>query len=310
MAKPLHLHGVIPAHLCPFRPDYTVDEPELRRHLRWLLDCPAVTGITTNGHAGEVWALTRDERKQVLSVVLEEVGGRVPVVAGIHADGTAEAIALARDARDLGADAILVIPPLPLMGGTHSRPEAVFYHFAAIADAVDTPMVIFEYPVRSGFCYTPETIYRLCSEIPNIVAIKDWSYDILAYEENLRAVRNVGRKISVLTSFSKSLLASLAIGADGILSGKGSVAAELQGELFAAVQAGNLEAARAVNDRLFPLARVFYREPMMDQYTRMKEALVMLGRQQRAVVRPPLQPIPAEEREAIRQALVAARLLG
>jgi 4-hydroxy-tetrahydrodipicolinate synthase len=106
-----------------------------------------------------------------------------------------------------------------------------------------------------------------------------------------------------------SLMASFLLGADGCISGMGSVTADLQAELLAAVQAGDLARARAVNDRLAPLVSVFYAPPFVDMHNRMKEALVLLGRIPAAHVRPPLTPVSATEREAIRQALIAAELL-
>jgi 4-hydroxy-tetrahydrodipicolinate synthase len=115
--------------------------------------------------------------------------------------------------------------------------------------------------------------------------------------------------VAILSSFTMSLFSSFVLGADGAISGMGSVAADLQAELFAQVQRGDLEAARQVNDRLRPLVRVFYAPPFVDMHNRMKEALAILGRIERAVVRPPLQPIPESERRRIMEALRQAGLL-
>jgi len=105
-----------------------------------------------------------------------------------------------------------------------------------------------------------------------------------------------------------SLMATFLLGADGAISGMGSVAADLQADLFEACQKGDLDRARRVNDRLDPLVRVFYAPPFVDMHNRMKEALVLLGRIPAAHVRPPLTPVPAAEREAIRQALLGSGL--
>jgi 4-hydroxy-tetrahydrodipicolinate synthase len=148
------------------------------------------------------------------------------------------------------------------------------------------------------------------ARIETVVAVKDWSNDMVALERNLRALRATGRPVALLSSYTMSLLGSYLLGADGCISGMGSVAADLQAELFAAVQAKDLDAARAVNDRLDPLVRVFYAPPFVDMHNRMKEALALLGRIDKAVVRPPLQPIGAEERERIRGALIATGLLS
>jgi 4-hydroxy-tetrahydrodipicolinate synthase len=299
---------MIPANLLPFMPDYAIDEDNYRRHLAWLANVPGVTAITVNGHAAEVSSLTRQERRQALAIALDEVGSRLPLITGIYTDSTLEAVELARDARAEGASGLLVFPPSLFMWGAQLRPEMPWRHFATIAEAVDLPLVVFQYPPASGLGYTPETLMQL-TEIPQVVAVKEWSNDILAFERNLRAIRATGRPVAVLSSFTMSLMASFVLGADGAISGMGSVAADLQAELFAHVQRGDLAAARLVNDRLEPLVRVFYAPPFLDMHNRMKEALALLGRIRQAVVRPPLQPVGEAEHQQISRALVQAGLL-
>jgi 4-hydroxy-tetrahydrodipicolinate synthase len=102
----------------------------------------------------------------------------------------------------------------------------------------------------------------------------------------------------------------LLLGADGLLSGMGSVTADLHGQLFEAIERSDLTRAREINDRLFPLCQVFYAPPRMDQHNRMKEALVMLGRQKQAIVRPPLAPLENAEKERIYKALLKADLIS
>jgi 4-hydroxy-tetrahydrodipicolinate synthase len=309
MATKLRFSGTMPANLLPFRDDLSIDEPNYRRHLTWLADVPGVTGIVVNGHAAEVSSLDRAERRHALEIALDEVGGRLPLVSGVYTDNTREAVEMAREAKALGAAGVLVFPPTPFMWGAQLRPEMALAHFRAIAGAVDVPIVVFEYPPASGIGYSPETLAEL-ARIEAVVAVKDWSNDMVALERNLRALRATGRPVALLSSYTMSLLGSYLLGADGCISGMGSVAADLQAELFAAVQAKDLDAARAVNDRLDPLVRVFYAPPFVDMHNRMKEALALLGRIDKAVVRPPLQPIGAEERERIRGALIATGLLS
>jgi 4-hydroxy-tetrahydrodipicolinate synthase len=299
--------GIMPANLLPFRADLSIDEAAYRSHLRWLADTPGVTGIVANGHAAEVSSLTREERQRALAIALDEVGGACPVVAGVYSDGTQEAVELARDAKALGAAGVLVFPPTLFMWGAQHKPEMVLRHFSEIAAKADVPIIVFEYPPASGIGYAPETLARL-AEIPQVAAVKDWSNDIVAFEANLRALRATGRPVAMLSSFTMSLMSTFLLGADGAISGMGSVAADLQAELFAAGQKGDLEEARRINDRLEPLVRVFYAPPFVDMHNRMKEALVLLGRIPAAHVRPPLTPVSLPEREAIRRALAAAGL--
>jgi 4-hydroxy-tetrahydrodipicolinate synthase len=308
MREPLRFSGVMPANILPFTADLAIDEAAYRRHLRWLADTRGVTGIVANGHAAEVSSLSRDERRRALTIAVDEVAPTCPVVAGVYADGTAEAVELARDAKATGAAGILVFPPTLFMWGAQAKPAMVHRHFSEIAAAVDLPIIVFEYPPASGIGYTPETLARL-SEIPTVAAVKDWSNDIVAFEANLRSLRATGRPVSMLSSFTMSLMASFLLGADGAISGMGSVVADLQAELFAACQKGDLDGARRINDRLHPLVQVFYAPPFVDMHNRMKEALVLLGRIPAAYVRPPLTPVSDDERRDIRTALVAAGLL-
>ena len=309
MVKMGHMRfgGVIPANLLPFKADLSIDETAYRRHLSWLANTKGVTGITVNGHAAEVSSLSRDERRHALAIALDEVAGKVPLIAGIYTDGTQEAVELARDAKAGGAAGILVFPPTLFMWGAQVKPEMVLRHFTTIADAVDLPIVVFEYPPASGIGYSPETLAEL-AKLPSVVAVKDWSNDIVAFEQNLRAIRQSGRPVAMLSSFTMSLFATFVLGADGCISGMGSVAADLQAELFEAVQQGDLARARAINDRFDPLVRVFYAPPFVDMHNRMKEALALLGRIPAAHVRPPLTPVSDEERARIRLALQASGL--
>jgi 4-hydroxy-tetrahydrodipicolinate synthase len=309
MREPLKFSGTMPANILPFTADLAIDERAYRKHLRGLADTRGVTGIVANGHASEVSSLDREARKRSLAIALDEIAGACPVIAGVYSDGTAEAVELARDAKRAGAAGVLVFPPTLFMWGAQVKPDMVVRHFSEIAAGAGLPIIVFEYPPASGIGYAPETLARLC-EIPLVAGVKDWSNEIVAFERNLRAIRATGRPVAVLSSFTMSLMSSFLLGADGCISGMGSVAADLQAELFEACGKGDLDGARRLNDRLDPLVRVFYAPPFVDMHNRMKEALVLLGRIPAAHVRPPLTPVPPAEREAIRRALVAAGLLA
>ena len=305
----LTFSGIMPANLLPFTADLSIDEAAYRSHLHWLADTRGVTGIVANGHAAEVSSLSREERKRALAIALDEVGAKCPIVAGVYSDGTAEAVELARDAKTEGAAGVLVFPPTPFMWGAQHKPDMVLRHFGEIASRADLPIVVFEYPPASGIGYSPETLAKLCA-IPQVAAVKDWSSDIVAFEQNRRALRATGRPVAMLSSFTMSLMATFLLGADGAISGMGSVAADLQAELFEACQKGDPDGARRINDRLDPLVGVFYAPPFVDMHNRMKEALVLLGRPPAPYVRPPLTPVSTGEREAIRRGLAAAGLLA
>jgi 4-hydroxy-tetrahydrodipicolinate synthase len=147
-------------------------------------------------------------------------------------------------------------------------------------------------------------------QVPTIRAIKDWSGNVPQHEMHIRTLQNLPRPVNVLTTHSAWLLSSLVLGCNGLLSGSGSVIPDLQAHLFNAVQADDLAEARRLNDRIYPLARVFYAEPWADMHNRMKEALVLLGRLPHAVVRPPLVKLSGVEIDRIRAALVEAGMLN
>jgi 4-hydroxy-tetrahydrodipicolinate synthase len=183
-------------------------------------------------------------------------------------------------------------------------------HFQYIADATDLPIIAFQYPLSTGQGYPRDTLLRIVEQVPTVRAIKDWCNNVQQHEMQIRLLQSLKRPVNVLSTHSSWLFASLVLGCNGLLSGAGSVIADLQAALFAAVQANDLAEARRLNDRIHPLARVFYREPWADMHNRMKEALVLLGRLPRAVVRPPLVKLTRGEIDDIRAALVGAGLLG
>ncbi len=308
MRPELALSGVIPANLLPFDADLQIDEGNYRRHLRYLIDTEGVSGITTNAHASEVATLSLGEQQRSLNITLEEVRGKVPVICGVYEDGTNKAAEIAKMAEREGADCLLIFPSAVFDYGSQMRPEMAYVHYATIAEATSLPMIAFVYPTTSGLRIETDALVKICGEINHVIAVKEWSNDIVAYEKNYRALKALDKEISVLSSFSKALLASLCVGADGILSGHGSLIADLHVEIFDAVKRGDLAAARLVSDRIYPLVEVFYADPFLDGHNRMKEALAILGRIDEAHVRPPLRRISDVEREEIRRVVTEAGL--
>ena len=150
---------------------------------------------------------------------------------------------------------------------------------------------------------------KLVAAVPTIRAIKDWTPQVPLHERHIRTLQTLDRPVNVLSTNSAWLLSSLVLGCKGLLSGSGSVIADLQARLFRAVEADDLAEARRINERIYPLAQAFYADPFVDMHNRMKEALVLLGKQPRAVVRPPLVKLPQPEIDRVRAALIAAGLL-
>lgn len=301
--------GVIPATLLAFNNDLEIDWAETRRHLLHVAATPGLSAITVNGHASEVHACTFDEQRAVLDHTLDDIGDRIPVIAGVYADGSLEAAEIARMSTEAGASALLVFPSSVLMMGGERRPEMALAHFSRIAEATDLPMICFNYARWTNLAYPLDTIVALAEAIPQIKAIKDWTAEPAEHEKNIRTLQSLSRPINVLTTNSAWLMASLCMGANGLLSGAGSIIPDLQVAMFQAIQAGDLKTARMLNDRMQPVTQAFYAPPFLDMHNRMKEAAVLLGRQDRAVVRPPLAKLSAEEIGRIGQALEQARIM-
>ena len=300
-------HGVIPAVLLPFNEDLSIDEASYRAHLKDVGSVEGLSAITVNAHASEVASCTFDEQRRVLEIAQDEIGKRIPVVNGIYAEGSLEAARLAHMAQEGGASALLVFPSGIFSFG--QRPEMALEHFRRIAGASDLPLIAFQYPLAGGQGYPLATLIKIIEAVPTVRAIKDWSANPQLHERQIRVLQSRSPAVNVLTTHSAWLMSSLALGCNGLLSGSGSVIADLQAQLWRAVQANDLAEARRLNDRIWPTAEVFYSEPWVDMHNRMKEALVLLGKLPRAVVRPPLMKLPAAEIERIRRALAAAGLL-
>jgi len=300
--------GVIPAVLLPFDAELAIDEANFRKHLRDVAATDGLSAITINAHSTEVGSCTFDEQRRLLDIAGDEVGDRLPLINGIWADGSIEAARLARMATQGGASALLVFPPAPFTLG--QSPQMALAHFKCIAEATDLPLIVFQYPLASGQGYPKDTLLRLCEEVPSIRAIKDWIGNVPHHEWHVRTLQSLPRPVNVLTTHSAWLFSSLVFGCNGLLSGSGSVIADLQAQLFRAVQGNDLAKAKRLNDRIEPLMRVFYADPFVDMHNRMKEALVLTGKLPRAVVRPPLVKLDRAEIARIGQALVEAGLLG
>ena len=301
-------HGVIPAVLLPFNDDLSIDEAAYRAHLRDVGSVEGISAITTNAHSSEVASCGVEEQRRVLAITVDEIGARLPVVSGVYAENGLEAARIAKMAHEVGAAALLVFPSGVTTFG--QRPEMAIDHFKRIAGATDLPLIVFQYPLAGGQGYPLATLEKICDAVPTVRAIKDWCMNPQLHERHVRVLQSRAPAVNVLTTHSAWLMSSLVLGCNGLLSGSGSVIADLQAQLFFAIKNNDLVKAKAIHDRISPTAEVFYAEPWVDMHNRMKEALVLMGRLPRAVVRPPLMKLTAAEIERIRQALAAAGLLA
>jgi 4-hydroxy-tetrahydrodipicolinate synthase len=244
----------------------------------------------------------------VLEAYAEEVEGRIPLLAGIAARYTAEAVELAQDAASLGASG-LVIFPIPAFAGESLPPELPYEYHAAIARATGLPLVLFQLqPALGGVIFTPRTLRRLL-EIDQVVAIKEASFDRGCFSETARLLASAPRPIALLTGNDNFILECFLSGADGALIGMGTVAIAEQVDMIGRAKARDLAGARRIDRAVVgPLAEALFARPVRNYRARIKEALRLLGVLPNAVVRPPLLPLDEGERRAVAEALTGQHL--
>lgn len=299
----LDLNGLIPATVLPLTDDYQIDEPALRSYIRWLLGFDGLKALAANMDTGEGPHLSRDEKRRVLEVYVDEVAGRLPVLAGIGGPYTAAACELARDAERAGANGIVVFP-IPAFAGEPLGPEVPYEYHRAIANTCGLPMVLFQLqPALAGVLFSRETLLRLI-EIPTVVAIKEASFDAVKFVETRRILDEAPRRITFLTGNDNFILESFVLGCSGALIGFGTVAIAEQIEMFRRVADGDIAVAQAINDAVVqPLADALFAPPVRNYRARMKEALRQLGVIENTTMRPPLLPLDAAEIAAVTSAM-------
>ena len=287
------LRGCGTALVTPFAPDGDVDEPALRALVRWQL-AEGVHFLVPCGSTGEAATLTPAEHRRVVEVVVEEVGGRVPVVAGAGSNDTRRAVAFSREMQAAGATHLLHVSP------AYSKPpqRGIEAHFRAVADAVDLPIVLYNVPGRTASNVEAATTLRL-AEVPNIVAVKEASGNLAHVDAILRG-RPDG--FAVLSGDDQITLGMMSAGADGVISVISNAAPRLMAELCDLAAAGDLAGARATHQRLVPWMTAAFVE---SNPIPAKAGLAMMGRLHN-VLRLPLVPLAAAHEGLVRDALTAA----
>jgi 4-hydroxy-tetrahydrodipicolinate synthase len=304
MKMKIDFKGLFPATVLPMTEDASVDEPALRGYMRHVAST-TIHGVAINVDTGEAAHLSHEERVRVIEIVVDEIGDRLPVIAGLPAQFTEQAVAFGRDYQAAGASALLVFP-LPAFQGAPLDAEMVVRYHSAVGDAVGLPLVVFNLlPSLGGVLFTAEIVERLCS-LAHVVAIKDASFDAQIFVEVVAAVRQVRRPVAILTGDDPFIHESFVLGADGALLGFGAVPTRQLAQVVDLAVSGRLAEAKTIMDRLVPLERAMFAAPVRNYRARAKEALVMQGVLPRATVREPLLAVSEAERQAMRKALVAA----
>lgn len=305
--QPIDLRGIIPAIVTPMTKDGDLDLPALQRYTHWLVEQGPVA-LAVNVDTGEGPHLTPDEKRQTLETVAEVVEGKCKVVGGVAGPSTAQGVANARAAHAAGADALLIFP-IPAFLGQPLNPEVPYRYHAAIAEAVELPLILFQLqPALGGVLFTTEILHKLIT-IPSVAAIKEASFDAMRFLQVKAALESASRKIIFLTGNDNFICESFILGAEGALLGFSTIGTAEQVSMLKAVQHGDFNEARELGCRLQPLADVIFAPPVTDYRARTKEALKMLGVLENTTVRPPLLPVTDSEREVIRRALQTSGLI-
>ncbi len=305
----LNLEGIIPAVIVPMRADYSIDFPAFRQYLDWMITQGPV-GLAVNADTGEGPYLTSEERAEVIHTARQVAAGRCAIVAGVGGPSTQGAIANARVAAQAGADALLVFPTPAFLNDPLDGRVLYAYH-RAIADASALPLVAFQLgPIFGGVNYPPEALENLL-KLPQIVAIKDASFDAQRFSVVRDVVRQADHPITLLTGNDNFLLESFLLGAQGGLLGYAAVGVGLLVEMLHAVQSKDFEKAVAMQPRVQGFCDYIYGKPIGDYRARCKLALVHMGilNPDQTFVRPPFLSLWDTGKDAARRAVEQAGLL-
>jgi 4-hydroxy-tetrahydrodipicolinate synthase len=290
------LKGSLVAIVTPMHADGSLDIGSLRTLIDFHID-QGTDGIVIVGTTGESPTVDFDEHCQLIRTTVEQVCGRIPVIAGTGSNCTREAIELTQQAKDAGADACLLVAPY------YNRPtqEGLYQHFRAVAEAVDIPQLLYNVPGRTGCDITNDTTLRL-SEIPNILGIKDATGNI---ERGTDLLRRAPPGFAIYSGDDATTLALLLLGGQGVISVTANVAPKLMHDMCVAVFAGNVELAREINLKLFPLHQKLFAEanPIPVKWALSEMGLIQPG------LRLPLTPLAAQYHDTLRAAMRSAEII-
>ncbi|MHB1006400.1 MAG: dihydrodipicolinate synthase family protein [Chloroflexota bacterium] len=295
--------GVFAAIPTTFGPSEEIDHESLAKYVEWLLAHDSVRGIVCHAHAGEVTNLTPEEVAAVSKTVVTAARGRVPVVAGLLAEGVHPAAAIVRRLEKAGVDALLVMPPHHWLRFGKTIQESTSY-FAGLAAVTRLPFIIHEYPSATRAGYTSEELVAF-SHVENVVALKAGARNMAAYGAHIAALRREAPRMTILTCHDEAMLPTLVQGVDGVLVALASLIPEELHAMHQAVQHGDLATAQAIERQVAPIVGLMYGsdQPTGRSHALLKAALHVLGVLPNAVVRPPVQPVTEQELQAIARAL-------
>lgn len=287
----MNLEGTYTALITPFRTDGSLDLDALAGLVEWQIS-EGVDGLVPCGSTGESATLTPQEHVEVIRHVVDVAGARVPVIAGTGSNNTREAIEFTSEARELGADAALLISPY------YNRPtqEGIFLHYRTIAQETQLPLVIYNVPGRTASRIEPETIARI-SRVPGILGNKEAGGDLVKAAES---IAQSDADFSTVSGDDALTLPMLSLGARGSISTTSNVAPRQIGDLERAYRSGDVERAQKLHYELLDLMQVLFVE---SNPIPLKSALLMMGRIPNASLRLPLTELQKGNRDRLESIL-------
>lgn len=240
----VQLEGIYPPHITPFTAKERIDEHALRRDVDFWIE-HNVHGLVTCGSNGEGVYMTREERGRVLRLVLDQANGRVPVIAGTGSPSTRQALALTKDAYDIGVDAALVVTPYYYQ----LSQEAIYRHYETIANAIDLPLIVYNVPKFTGVNLEPWVLERLL-QYDTVIGVKDSSANMRQMQE---LIRIAGDRVSILAGSGNMIYPTLASGGHGAIVAIANVVPELTTKLYDLYTAGDHRNAREVQSAIVVL---------------------------------------------------------
>ena len=258
--------GAMTAMVTPFK-NKAIDEEALRAFIEWQIG-EGIHGLVPCGTTGESATLSHAEHEQVIEICIDQVAGRVPVLAGAGSNNTEEAIALAKFAQKAGADGALLITPY------YNKPtqDGLYNHYKAIAKAVDFPLVPYNVPARTGCNMLPPVVARLAEEFPNISGIKEATGDMA---QASMVLESVPARFSVLSGDDLTAFPAMMLGARGVISVTSNIVPDRVAALCSTCASGDVLKAREMHHALFPLNKAMF---MVSNPIPVKTALGIMGK--------------------------------
>ena len=314
MAKTVTFKTIFPAVSVPLNDDYSINEEEFRVYLRWIKSFynKNTQGLVCNGHTGEITGLTRAERKRVTEICAEECGDIMTIISGVNCENTAESIEMAKEAKEAGADGILLMPPhMWLRFGMN--PDAPFEYVKDVAEGADIDIIIHLYPATTKATYPVETLIKMCREIDHVKCIKMGTRVTPIYEHDVRLLRQECPDISLITCHDETLCVSWFPGMDGALIGFAGCVPELitaAWDVFRHPDQHTLKEAQEASNRIYPISQAIYGggQPSGEAHARLKEALRQRGIFQSALMRKPVLPLDQGQKDWVANGLKLSQL--